>query len=165
MPLLLATTSDDEGVPHLYYNTDGKRTRGGPDVFVDPMRRKMDETDTLRATLANETTKDVVLALLRSRDVLVTGAMYATLAFHAIVFDEAVSLWAVNEMEDGGVEFEPFDLGIFFGVSGIALIITQVLIFPTVVKKLGERCREFLSVFTKTHTRTNTHTRTPHSRR
>ena len=59
------------------------------------------------------------------------------LGFVQILNDEVVSLWAVNDVKDGGINFGSTQLGTYFMVQGIILIIYQTFIFPLLINRFG----------------------------
>ncbi|CAJ1977972.1 unnamed protein product [Sphenostylis stenocarpa] len=62
---------------------------------------------------------------------------YCILSLHDIAYLEVFSLWAVSPRSLGGLSFTTDDVGNVLSISGVALIIYQLTIYPIVEKASG----------------------------
>ncbi|XP_061338515.1 protein ZINC INDUCED FACILITATOR-LIKE 1-like isoform X2 [Gastrolobium bilobum] len=63
--------------------------------------------------------------------------VYSVFALHDVAYQEVFSLWAVSPMRLGGLKFTTDDVGNVLAVSGFALMIYQLTIYPYVEKACG----------------------------
>ncbi|KAG4971006.1 hypothetical protein JHK84_037098 [Glycine max] len=63
--------------------------------------------------------------------------VYCVFALHDIAYQEVFSLWAVSPQRLGGLNFTTDDVGNVLSISGLALIIYQLTIYPSVEKASG----------------------------
>jgi hypothetical protein len=54
-----------------------------------------------------------------------------------ISFDESFALWSKNPPSEGGLNFKPLEIGIFFAVSALEIIFVQRIIYPWLVKRVS----------------------------
>ncbi|KAL2326215.1 hypothetical protein Fmac_025273 [Flemingia macrophylla] len=62
---------------------------------------------------------------------------YCVFSLHDIAYQEVFSLWAVSPQRLGGLNFTTDDVGNVLSISGLALIIYQLTIYPSVEKASG----------------------------
>ncbi|ESW05557.1 hypothetical protein PHAVU_011G189500 [Phaseolus vulgaris] len=62
---------------------------------------------------------------------------YCVFSLHDIAYQEIFSLWAVSPPKLGGLNFTTNDVGNILSISGLALIIYQLTLFPCVEKASG----------------------------
>ncbi|TKY68429.1 zinc induced facilitator 1 [Spatholobus suberectus] len=63
--------------------------------------------------------------------------VYCVFSLHDIAYQEVFSLWAVSPQRLGGLNFTTDDVGNVLSISGLALIIYQLTIYPSVEKASG----------------------------
>ncbi|KAH1148428.1 Protein ZINC INDUCED FACILITATOR-LIKE 1 [Glycine soja] len=63
--------------------------------------------------------------------------VYCVFALHDIAYQEVFSIWAVSPQRLGGLNFTTDDVGNVLSISGLALIIYQLIIYPYVEKASG----------------------------
>ncbi|CAJ1977974.1 unnamed protein product [Sphenostylis stenocarpa] len=63
--------------------------------------------------------------------------VYCVFALHDIAYQEVFSLWAVSPERLGGLSFTTDDVGNVLSISGLALIIYQLTVYPYVEKATG----------------------------
>nr|ACJ84488.1 unknown [Medicago truncatula] len=62
---------------------------------------------------------------------------YCVVSLHDIAYQEVFSLWAVSPLRLGGLKFTTDDVGDVLSISGVALCIYQLFIYPYVEKACG----------------------------
>ncbi|XP_073226786.1 protein ZINC INDUCED FACILITATOR-LIKE 1-like isoform X2 [Cicer arietinum] len=62
---------------------------------------------------------------------------YCIFALHDIAYQEVFSLWAVSPSKLGGLNFTTDDVGDVLSISGLALFIYQIAVYPFVEKVCG----------------------------
>ncbi|KAK7314028.1 hypothetical protein VNO77_39236 [Canavalia gladiata] len=62
---------------------------------------------------------------------------YCVFSLHDIAYQEIFSLWAVSPPRLGGLSFTTDDVGDVLSISGLALIIYQLTVYPSVEKSCG----------------------------
>ncbi|KAE9620865.1 hypothetical protein Lal_00019216 [Lupinus albus] len=62
---------------------------------------------------------------------------YSVFALHDVTYQEVFSLWAVSPPRLGGLNFTTDDVGNVLSISGFALIIYQISVYPHVEKAFG----------------------------
>ncbi|XP_054814046.1 protein ZINC INDUCED FACILITATOR-LIKE 1-like [Prosopis cineraria] len=62
---------------------------------------------------------------------------YCVFSLHDIAFQEVFSLWAVSPKRLGGLTFSTDDVGDVLAISGVALIIYQLTLYPSVERICG----------------------------
>ncbi|CAK8566793.1 unnamed protein product [Lathyrus sativus] len=63
--------------------------------------------------------------------------VYCVFALHDVAYQEVFSLWAVSPPKLGGLNFTTDDVGNVLSISGLALVIYQLFIYPYVEKTCG----------------------------
>ncbi|RDY13686.1 Protein ZINC INDUCED FACILITATOR-LIKE 1, partial [Mucuna pruriens] len=63
--------------------------------------------------------------------------VYCVFSLHDIAYQEVFSLWAVSPRRLGGLNFTTDDVGNVLSISGLALIIYQLTLYPSVEKASG----------------------------
>eukprot|EP01091_Cochliopodium_minus_P015672 TRINITY_DN5648_c0_g1_i1.p1 TRINITY_DN5648_c0_g1~~TRINITY_DN5648_c0_g1_i1.p1 ORF type:complete len:507 (-),score=122.96 TRINITY_DN5648_c0_g1_i1:69-1589(-) len=103
----------------------------------DPQKKTGNNEDKSLEKVNKKGNFQLIWELLKSREVMVTSLLYTVLGFTQILHDELISLWSVNEVKEGGINFGPTQLGTYFMVQGIILIAYQTLLFPKFMGKFG----------------------------
>ncbi|KAI4323653.1 hypothetical protein L6164_023242 [Bauhinia variegata] len=62
---------------------------------------------------------------------------YCVFSLHDVAYQEVFSLWAVSPRKLGGMNFTTDDVGDVLAISGVSLIIYQLLFYPAVEKAFG----------------------------
>ncbi|CAJ2657236.1 protein ZINC INDUCED FACILITATOR-LIKE 1-like [Trifolium pratense] len=62
---------------------------------------------------------------------------YSVFSLHDVAYQEVFSLWAVSPPRLGGLSFTTDDVGNVLSISGLALVIYQLFIYPSVEKACG----------------------------
>ncbi|XP_045800500.1 protein ZINC INDUCED FACILITATOR 1-like [Trifolium pratense] len=62
---------------------------------------------------------------------------YCVFSLHDVAYQEVFSLWAVSPPRLGGLSFTTDDVGNVLSISGLALVIYQLFIYPSVEKACG----------------------------
>ncbi|KAL2326216.1 hypothetical protein Fmac_025274 [Flemingia macrophylla] len=75
--------------------------------------------------------------LLLNRPLMSSILVYCFFSLHDIAYQEVFSLWAVSPQSLGGLNFTTDDVGNVLSISGLALIIYQLTIYPFVQKASG----------------------------
>ncbi|WOH16228.1 hypothetical protein DCAR_0935777 [Daucus carota subsp. sativus] len=63
--------------------------------------------------------------------------VYCVFSLHDMAYSEIFSLWAVSPKRLGGLSFTTEDVGEVLVISGIGLLIFQILVYPLLEKKVG----------------------------
>ncbi|GAU33371.1 hypothetical protein TSUD_364960 [Trifolium subterraneum] len=63
--------------------------------------------------------------------------VYCIFSLHDVAYQEVFSLWAVSPPRLGGLNFTTDDVGNVLSISGLALVIYQLFIYPSVEKACG----------------------------
>ncbi|XP_028803350.1 protein ZINC INDUCED FACILITATOR-LIKE 1-like isoform X1 [Neltuma alba] len=63
--------------------------------------------------------------------------VYCVFALHDMAYQEVFSLWAVSPLRLGGLNFTTNDVGNVLSISGFALLMYQLSLYPTVEKACG----------------------------
>ncbi|KAL8158423.1 protein ZINC INDUCED FACILITATOR-LIKE 1-like [Apium graveolens] len=63
--------------------------------------------------------------------------VYCVFSLHDMAYSEIFSLWAVSPRRLGGLSYSTEDVGEVLVVSGIGLLIFQILVYPLLEKKVG----------------------------
>ncbi|XP_028803348.1 protein ZINC INDUCED FACILITATOR-LIKE 1 isoform X2 [Neltuma alba] len=63
--------------------------------------------------------------------------VYCVFSLHDITYAEVFSLWAVSPLELGGLNFTTDDVGNVLSISGFALLLYQIFLYPTMEKVCG----------------------------
>ncbi|CAJ1977971.1 unnamed protein product [Sphenostylis stenocarpa] len=63
--------------------------------------------------------------------------IYCAFSLHDIAYQEVFSLWAVSPRKLGGLSFSTNDVGNVLSITGVALIIYQLLVYPSVERACG----------------------------
>jgi MFS family permease len=62
---------------------------------------------------------------------------YSIFSLHDVAYQEVFSLWAVSPPKLGGLNFSTDDVGNVLSISGLALVIYQIFVYPSVEKACG----------------------------
>ncbi|XP_028802651.1 protein ZINC INDUCED FACILITATOR-LIKE 1-like [Neltuma alba] len=102
-----------------------------------------DDTEALEngsSSKSNDTEKKVTQKeenLLRNWPLMSSVIAYCVFSLHDIAYQEVFSLWAVSPKRLGGLTFSTDDVGDVLAISGVALIIYQLTLYPSVEKICG----------------------------
>ncbi|PKI40281.1 hypothetical protein CRG98_039306 [Punica granatum] len=66
-----------------------------------------------------------------------TVIVFCVFSLQEIAYNEVFSLWAVSDKKFGGLSFSSQDVGEVLAVSGLGLLLFQLLLYPPVEKILG----------------------------
>ncbi|CAL0303605.1 unnamed protein product [Lupinus luteus] len=75
--------------------------------------------------------------LLRNWPLMAAILIYSIYALHDIAYQEVFSLWAVSPRRLGGLNYTTDDVGNVLSISGVALIIYQLTLYPSLEKACG----------------------------
>ncbi|CAK9856127.1 unnamed protein product [Sphagnum jensenii] len=90
--------------------------------------KEMEETELL---------SNVTRSLLSRKSFIGAMAVSCIWSFHDMTYSEIFSLWCVSPKATGGLNFTTDNVGKILGISGFALMIFQILIFPHLANSLG----------------------------
>ncbi|CAM6033384.1 unnamed protein product, partial [Sphagnum compactum] len=80
---------------------------------------------------------DVKRSLLSRKPFIGAMAVSCICSFHDMAYSEIFSLWCVTPKSTGGLNFTTDNVGKVLGISGFALMVFQILIFPHLANFLG----------------------------
>ncbi|KAG6489470.1 hypothetical protein ZIOFF_050739 [Zingiber officinale] len=63
--------------------------------------------------------------------------VYCIFSLHDMAYTEIFSLWAVSDKSYGGLSFSSQDVGEILAISGLGLLVYQLLVYPSAEKLLG----------------------------
>ncbi|KAJ3362773.1 hypothetical protein GGF32_005576 [Allomyces javanicus] len=75
--------------------------------------------------------------LCRDGPIFLTAFLYGCTAAVEITYMEATVLWAKLPLDQGGVAFDSADIGFITSLNGVVTLVFQLLLFPTIERKLG----------------------------
>ncbi|KAK4285263.1 hypothetical protein QN277_001989 [Acacia crassicarpa] len=90
--------------------------------------------------LENETPKKTVQKnenILLNWPLMSSIIVYCVFSLHDIAYTEVFSLWAVSPLELGGLNFTTDDVGDVLSISGFALLLNQIFLYPPLEKAFG----------------------------
>ncbi|CAM6037846.1 unnamed protein product [Sphagnum compactum] len=90
--------------------------------------KEMEETELL---------SNVKRSLLSRKSFIGAMAVSCIWSFHDMTYSEIFSLWCVSPKATGGLNFTTDNVGKILGISGFALMVFQILIFPHLANSLG----------------------------
>ncbi|KAG2307258.1 hypothetical protein Bca4012_083729 [Brassica carinata] len=76
-------------------------------------------------------------SLLRNRPLMAIIIVYCVFSLQEIAYSEIFSLWAVSDRSYGGLSFSSQDVGEVLAISGLGLLLFQLLVYPRIEKTLG----------------------------
>ncbi|KAG7564345.1 Major facilitator superfamily domain [Arabidopsis suecica] len=76
-------------------------------------------------------------SLLRNRQLMAIIIVYCVFSLQEIAYSEIFSLWAVSDRSYGGLSFSSQDVGEVLAISGLGLLVFQLLVYPPLEKTLG----------------------------
>ncbi|KAF8066157.1 hypothetical protein N665_1157s0004 [Sinapis alba] len=76
-------------------------------------------------------------SLLRNRPLMAIIIVYCVFSLQEIAYSEIFSLWAVSDISYGGLSFSSQDVGEVLAISGLGLLLFQLLVYPLMEKTLG----------------------------
>lgn len=74
---------------------------------------------------------------LQERDVVVCIILYTGVSFIALGFDEVFSFWSVRPVSQGGIGFSTRQIGASHAISGVAMLIMQIIVYVPMDRFLG----------------------------
>lgn len=74
--------------------------------------------------------------MLCDKNVMVSSSLYGLLGLAAAAFSEVTPVWAVADLEHGGIAFKSSDIGMLNLVSGLMLLCSQTM-FPWMTRRFG----------------------------
>jgi len=78
--------------------------------------------------------------------VVLAVSVYGILALATIIFDEVYALWASTPIDKGGLAYESEQIGFTLSMGGVALLISQILVFPFANRYFGSKLVFILSM-------------------
>jgi len=63
--------------------------------------------------------------------------VYCVFSLQEIAYNEIFSLWAVSDRSYGGLSFSSQDVGEVLAISGLGLLVFQLLVYPPLEKSVG----------------------------
>ncbi|KAG7559570.1 Major facilitator superfamily domain [Arabidopsis thaliana x Arabidopsis arenosa] len=76
-------------------------------------------------------------SLLRNRPLMAIIIVYCVFSLQEIAYSEIFSLWAVSDRSYGGLSFSSQDVGEVLAISGLGLLVFQLLVYPPLEKTVG----------------------------
>ncbi|KAG2396780.1 Protein ZINC INDUCED FACILITATOR-LIKE 1 Protein ZIF-LIKE 1 [Vigna angularis] len=98
--------------------------------YAEALENGSDATDNEKITKKNEN-------LFLNWPLMSSVIAYCVFSLHDIAYQEIFSLWAVSPPKLGGLNFTTNDVGNILSVSGLALIIYQLALYPSVQRASG----------------------------
>ncbi|XP_048135932.1 probable peptide/nitrate transporter At3g43790 isoform X1 [Rhodamnia argentea] len=100
-------------------------------------RDSCDSSDATKHDTEVEEQKTYEDNLLKNWPLMSTIIVYCVFSLQEIAYSEIFSLWAVSERKYGGLNFSSQDVGEVLAISGLGLLLFQLLLYPRVEKILG----------------------------
>ncbi|XP_052884257.1 probable peptide/nitrate transporter At3g43790 isoform X3 [Gossypium arboreum] len=75
--------------------------------------------------------------LLKNWPLMSTIIVYCVFSLQEMAYSEIFSLWAVSDKKYGGLSFSSQDVGEVLAISGLGLLLFQLLLYPPVERRLG----------------------------
>ena len=79
----------------------------------------------------------LVCYLLSKKEILLSTGLYGLNGFLQCIATEIFPLWVVTSVKDGGFGFDSSRIGIAVGISGVAIVSGNLLLYPCLVERLG----------------------------
>ncbi|XVE79735.1 hypothetical protein DITRI_Ditri14bG0080700 [Diplodiscus trichospermus] len=76
-------------------------------------------------------------SLLKNWPLMSTIIVYCVFSLQEMAYNEIFSLWAVSDKKYGGLSFSSQDVGEVLAISGVGLLLFQLLLYPPMEKILG----------------------------
>ncbi|EOA23242.1 hypothetical protein CARUB_v10017130mg [Capsella rubella] len=76
-------------------------------------------------------------SLLRNLPLMAIIIVYCVFSLQEIAYSEIFSLWAVSDRSYGGLSFSSQDVGQVLAISGLGLLLFQLLVYPPLKKAMG----------------------------
>jgi MFS family permease len=77
------------------------------------------------------------LRLLRRRKIRLVMLVYFLASVNHVVVAEIFPLWAATSREDGGFQFTTADIGFVLMMSGLAIMVSQLMLYPLLAEAVG----------------------------
>ncbi|KAJ9074434.1 hypothetical protein DSO57_1006395 [Entomophthora muscae] len=84
--------------------------------------------------VVNEKSKDVTKV---GRTTWIAIVSYTSLSFVTIIVEELFPFWAATSPEKGGLGFDASRIGSVFAISGLVLVLMQLLVYPFIQRRFG----------------------------
>ncbi|KAJ9537079.1 hypothetical protein OSB04_029812 [Centaurea solstitialis] len=94
----------------------------------------LDENENTNRVKAEEVSS---FALLKNWPLMSTIIVYCVFSLQETAYTEIFSLWAVSDKRYGGLSFSSQDVGVVLAISGLGLLLFQLLLYPSIEKRLG----------------------------
>lgn len=116
----------EHGNPILPLPQKNLRFSNGAEFFTD----SADDED-------DSTLLGLLFYLLSRRDILLSTSLYGLNGFLQCIATEIFPLWVVTSAGDGGFGFDSSLIGVAIGISGIAIIFMNLVVYPWLVDRYG----------------------------
>ncbi|KAH8945495.1 hypothetical protein BDL97_12G042400 [Sphagnum fallax] len=103
---------------------------------INVINRELEEFSTPNEDLITAK-QNVTRSLLSRKSFIGAMALSCIWSFHDMTYSEIFSLWCVSPKATGGLNFTTDNVGKILGISGFALMVFQILIFPHLANSLG----------------------------
>ena len=95
------------------------------------------EANVRRPALPPNLSPESILSVCKRRQVLICTVTYGLIALTFIIYDELFSFFFEADVAEQGLGYSSARTGTYLGVTGVSLIVFQMLIFPWLVDRLG----------------------------
>ncbi|KAG6556366.1 hypothetical protein Mapa_002309 [Marchantia paleacea] len=134
------------------HNDEDALIEGDEDAFIgtycdkldkikgeDTNKKLLGEESDSAAELAKQDSKknDSLLQVLKNWPLVSAVLVYCTWSMHNMAYTEIFALWCVSPRTMGGLSFTTTDVGNILAISGLAVLLFQLLAFPPIAKRLG----------------------------
>jgi MFS family permease len=85
----------------------------------------------------SELRPETILTVLHRKQVVVCTGLYGLMALTFIIYDEMFSFFFEAEVSAQGLGYSSARTGSFLAVTGVCLILFQILVFPPLVERVG----------------------------
>jgi hypothetical protein len=86
---------------------------------------------------SHSTLSELLRYLLSKKDISLSTSLYGLNAFLQCIATEIFPLWVVTSVNDGGFGFDSNLIGIAVGISGVAIIVMNLVVYPLLVDWYG----------------------------
>eukprot|EP01103_Thecamoeba_quadrilineata_P013513 TRINITY_DN3776_c0_g1_i1.p1 TRINITY_DN3776_c0_g1~~TRINITY_DN3776_c0_g1_i1.p1 ORF type:complete len:260 (-),score=43.15 TRINITY_DN3776_c0_g1_i1:43-822(-) len=104
--------------------------------MVNPPSQQLESNDDLLRPPKTDTKmgwgeyfRDLMI-ILKTHNVVVSTFMYSLVIFNFVLVDEITAVWLSLPIESGGMAFTSSDIGSYYAMNGVCLVIGQLLILP-----------------------------------
>ncbi|QHO04831.1 hypothetical protein HN873_072805 [Arachis hypogaea] len=99
--------------------------------------KSIDKAEALEAGSNNDDEAEEEKSIFQNWPLMSSVIVYCVFSLHDIAYQEVFSLWAVSPRRLGGLNFTTDNVGTVLAISGIAIIIYQLTLYPMVQKTCG----------------------------